>query len=57
MSVLQNHMNRMTRQMVDSAVPTTREYWRMMVGATPNEAKDPRPFAEVFAERLKDDQP
>lgn len=57
MSVLQNHMNRMTRQMVDSAVPTTREYWRMMVGATPNEAKDPRPFAEVFAERLKDGQP
>lgn len=49
MSILQNHMDRMTRQMVDSCLATTREYWRLKVGATPEQARDPRPFAEVVA--------
>jgi hypothetical protein len=50
-NILQNHLGRMVRQMVDSAVPTTREYWRLKVGANEQEASDPRPFADVLAER------
>ena len=39
-------------QMVDSTVPTTREFWRRTYfDATDDEARDPRPFAEVLESR------
>lgn len=46
------HLIRMALQLVDSTLATTREYWRATYfNATPQEASDPRPFAEVLAER------
>lgn len=36
---------------VDSTIKETRIYWREKIGATPSEARDPRPFSEVVAER------
>lgn len=39
-------------QMVDSTVPTTREFWRKTYcNASDDEARDPRPFADVIASR------
>ena len=51
MSILQNHLDRMTRQLVDSSLATTREYWRLKLGATPEQARDPRSFVEVVNRR------
>lgn len=40
------------QQMVDSRLATTREFWRRkFYAATDAEATDPRPFAEVLADR------
>lgn len=36
---------------VDSALETTRIYWREKLGATPGQARDPRPFAEVMKDQ------
>lgn len=50
--VLQGHFNRMTSQLVDSEIETTRVYWRKTYfGATDEEASDPRPFEEVMKAR------
>jgi len=50
--MLTRHLTNMIVQMVDSALPTTREFWRRKYfDATDAEASDPRPFAEVLAER------
>jgi hypothetical protein len=39
--------------LVDSQVPTTREFWRKKYfSATEDEAHDPRPFAEVLVARV-----
>lgn len=39
-------------QLVDSALPSTREFWRRKYfNATDQEASDPRPFIEVLKER------
>lgn len=39
-------------QMVDSIIPTTRDFWRRTYfDATDDEARDPRPFAEVLESR------
>ena len=39
-------------QLVDSALPSTREFWRRKYfNATDQEATDPRPFIEVLKER------
>jgi hypothetical protein len=47
-----SHLDRTANQLVDSALASTREFWRVrFFGATPEEASDPRPFAEVLAER------
>lgn len=44
-------------QLVDSAIPSTREFWRhKYFNATDQEAKDPRPFVEVLKERDSDNQ-
>ena len=44
-------------QMVDSAAPTTRAFWRKeYYAATDAEANDPRPFEQVLADRIKRDQ-
>lgn len=51
MALLTSHAERMGNQLVDSTLATTREFWRTKYGATPEEAADPRPFAEVLAER------
>jgi hypothetical protein len=43
------------QQHVDSVLPTTRIFWRTkFFNATPEEANDPRPWAEVLAEREVD---
>lgn len=36
---------------VDSSLESTRIFWRERYGATPEQARDPRPFAEVLAEK------
>ena len=42
----------MAMQLVDSALATTREFWRTKYfGATEAEANDPRPWSELMAER------
>ena len=33
---------------VDSKLDSTRIFWREKLGATPEQARDPRPFAEVM---------
>lgn len=39
-------------QLVDSTNPTTREFWRKTYcNASDDEARDPRPFADVLASR------
>lgn len=44
-------------QLVDSALPSTREFWRRKYfNATDQEVADPRPFNEVLKERDRDDQ-
>gem|GEM_PF-6578543 len=51
-SLMNRHLDRMARQLVDSPVQTTRVFWRTkFFNATSAEAADPRPFAVVFAER------
>lgn len=49
--LLLRHASLMARQMVDSSLSTTREFWRMKMGATTEEASDPRPFLEVIRAR------
>lgn len=50
--MIPGHLIRTAVQMVDSTLETTRIYWReTYFAATPEEARDPRPFAEVVAER------
>lgn len=49
--IIARHAARMSGQLVDSTLETTRVYWRERAGATPAEARDPRPFAVVVAER------
>ena len=45
------HAYVMAHQMIDSTLETTRVFWRKkFFGATDEQAKDPRPFAEVLAE-------
>ena len=42
----------MAAQLVDSSLATTREFWRTRYfNASPDEASDPRPFAEVLRAR------
>lgn len=51
--MIPGHFTRMADQLVDSALPSTREFWRTRYfNATPEEAADPRPFSEVLAERV-----
>ena len=51
-SLMDWHLDRMARQLVDSSVASTRLFWRTkFFTATPQEAADPRPFAEVLSER------
>ena len=51
-SLIENHVGRMAGGLIDSIVPATREHWRRVCfDATPEEAADPRPFAEVLADR------
>lgn len=46
------HFQFMAMQLIDSPLATTREFWRKKYfGACDQEACDPRPFAEVLAER------
>jgi len=53
-NIIIRHALRMTDQMLDSSLETPRVYWRQkFFGATEAEAHDPRPFAEVVAERGK----
>lgn len=51
--VLKHHLaDTMLPQMVDSALATTREFWRKKYfDATDAEANDPRPFIDVLRER------
>jgi hypothetical protein len=43
-----------TTQMVDSSLESTRVFWRQKYfNATEAEARDPRPFAQVLAERAE----
>jgi hypothetical protein len=40
-------------QMLDSTLESTRRFWRAeFYGATEAEQRDPRPWAEVLAERM-----
>jgi hypothetical protein len=53
-NIIIRHALRMTGQMLDSSLETTRVYWRQtFFNATEAEAHDPRPFAEILAERGK----
>jgi len=55
LAIFDASFGRMANQLVDSALPSTREYWRKkFFGATDIEAADPRPFIEVLASRTKD---
>jgi hypothetical protein len=36
---------------VNSALESTRIYWREKLGMSPEEARDPRPFSEVLTAR------
>lgn len=54
------HAEHMCKHLVDSTVLTTRIYWRVTYyGATDAEARDPRPWSDVLAERAagKDNRP
>lgn len=52
LGLIPGHIARTAGQLVDSTVATTREHWRRACfDATPEEAADPRPFAEVLADR------
>ena len=44
----------MAAQLVDSDLATTREFWRMKLGANEAEASDPRPFMDVLAARSQE---
>ena len=45
-----NHACRIIDQMVDSSLAETRVFWRLRHGgATLDQARDPRPFAEVMS--------
>lgn len=51
-SLLDNHFIRTAGRLVDSDIPSSREFWRARYfDATPAEASDPRPFSEALAER------
>ena len=50
--ILEGLMIVMERQLVDSTLESTRVFWRKeFFGATEEEARDPRPFAEVLRDR------
>ena len=50
--ILIRHAERMCNQLVDSTILTTRVYWRVTYyGATDAEARDPRSWKVVLAER------
>lgn len=52
--ILSRHLRRMGLQLVDSSLETTRLYWRReFFDATEAEAADPRPFAQVLADRVR----
>ena len=49
---MHSHLDRIAVQLVDSALASTREFWRARYfAATPEDAADPRPFADVLADR------
>ena len=41
----------MAAQLVDSVLPSTREFWRRKLGATAAEAVDPQPWSDVLSQR------
>lgn len=45
----------MARQLVDSSLSSTREFWRKTMGATDAEAVDPRPFAVALSSHQSPD--
>ena len=49
--LMSEHYALMARQLVDSNLASTREFWRIKIGCTESEALDPRPFNDVIYER------
>ena len=49
-ALLAGHAEFMAQQLVDSALETTRVFWRLRRGATAEQASDPRPWREVSGE-------
>lgn len=48
--VILTHALRMAEQLVDSALPSTREFWRRKMGHPDPVVTDPRPLAVIVAE-------
>lgn len=55
--IIASHADRMANQLVDSTLESTRLFWRAKMGATDQEARDPRPFCDVLAERQQPSTP
>lgn len=53
--ILVQHFDFTKNQLIDSTILTTRIFWRTKYcGASEREASDPRPWAEVVAQRKMD---